>query len=190
VSKIEQDQRMRDRERDTRLTHLHADITHLEGGVQTIRAAIDRLNYEAERRIIRAPWSGRLGEAKALAPGTVVAEGERVAAVVPDDQLRIVAQFAPSTAMGRLHQGQPARMRMHGFPWAQHGTLEATVAHVADEIRDGAVRVELDVRRASARLPLQHGMPGNLEVETETISPASLLLRLAGQALMQPRDKP
>jgi membrane fusion protein (multidrug efflux system) len=60
------------------------------------------------------------------------------------------------------------------------------VTEVADEIRDGRLRVELALRPDPAsRIPLQHGMTGTLEVEVERISPAEVLLRAAGQVLAE-----
>jgi membrane fusion protein (multidrug efflux system) len=94
-----------------------------------------------------------------------------------------VAWF-PAAVVGRLHPGQPARLRLTGFPWTQYGTMPATVADVGNEASGGRVRVEL--RLASARtssIPLEHGLPGSAEVEVERISPALLVLRAAGQFL-------
>lgn len=187
--RIEQEQRTRDSERDTRIRKLAADITALEGQISAIGAAEARLRNEAERRVVRAPATGRLGEVKMLKTGAYVAEGDRVAAIVPAGGLRIVAQFDPPAAIGRLREGQPARMRLAGFPWTQYGSMEATVAHVADEIRDGKVRVELALGdRGRLKVEPQHGMPGSVEVEVERVTPAALVLRLAGRWLTEVRE--
>lgn len=187
--RIEQEQRVRDGERDARLGRIQADLRELEGQAESLRASEARLRNEVERRLLRAPVSGRLGEVKALRPGAFLKEGERVAAIVTADDLAVVAQFPPETAIGRLRPGQRARLRLNGFPWTQYGAVEAKVTRVADEIRDGSVRVELAVNHAgSLRIPLQHGMAGSLEVEVERVAPAALMLRLAGQWITAPRD--
>src|SRR5579864_9610177 len=99
----------------------------------------------------------------------------------------VIAQFPPPAAFGRIRPGQPARLRLEGFPWAQYGTVTATVSRVAGEVRDGRVRVELLVNPQSAsRIPLQHGMPGSVEVQVENVSPAALALRAAGQMIGEP----
>jgi membrane fusion protein (multidrug efflux system) len=55
---------------------------------------------------------------------------------------------------------------------------------VANEARDGAIRVELRlVPEALTTIPLQHGLPGTVEVEVERVSPAALVLRGVGQRL-------
>jgi multidrug resistance efflux pump len=103
---------------------------------------------------------------------------------VPTGELRIVASFEPADALGRIQPGQPARLRLDGFPWTEYGSISATVTHVGSEVRDGRIRVELAVNPHSAnRVPMQHGLPGTVQVVVERISPASLVLRVVGRGL-------
>jgi membrane fusion protein (multidrug efflux system) len=95
----------------------------------------------------------------------------------------IVAEFPPATALGRVRPGQAARLRLTGFPWTQYGSIEATVARVASEVRDNLVRVELAPRGAAAGLLKQHGLPGTVEVVVDQVAPAVMLLRASGQML-------
>src|SRR5205823_13229249 len=97
--------------------------------------------------------------------------------------------FNPPEAVGRIQPGQRARMRLEGFPWTQFGSVSATVTNVASEIRDHHIRVELRVDpNPNARVRLQHGLPGSVEVQVERISPASLVLRMVGRYLAAPRS--
>jgi len=58
------------------------------------------------------------------------------------------------------------------------------VTRVAQEVRDGKVRVELALdAHSSFRGELEHGMPGTLEIVVERLSPLSLVLRTAGEWL-------
>jgi hypothetical protein len=101
--------------------------------------------------------------------------------------LKIMTDFLPPAALGRIQPGQPARLRLDGFPWMQYGAVSATVASVASEVRDGWVRVELAVRPdAAPPIPLQHGLPGTVEVEVDHVSPATLVLRTAGPLFTVP----
>lgn len=189
ISRLGQEQRTRESERDARIRGIEVEIARLEAQIASANAAMQRLDYEMERRIIRAPIAGRLGEAAVLRIGAVVDEGEKLAAVVPEGKLLVVAQFAPAAALGRLAEGQLAEVRLEGFPWSQWGTAPAVVARVATEIRDGRVRVELNVDPSRpCRIPLQHGMPGSVEVAVERVTPATLLLRVAGRMLGAPRN--
>ncbi len=118
--------------------------------------------------------------------GAVVDEADRLAAIVPESPLRIVAQFAPAAAIGRVRVGQPARVRLIGFPWAEYGSLQARVTAVADELRDGLVRVELGVASLPANLPMTHALPGSVEIEVERVRPAWLVFRSLGGLLTRP----
>jgi len=114
--------------------------------------------------------------------GMVVQKGDRLATVIPSGTHRIVANFLPSEALGRIRPGQTAWFRLYGFPWVQHGSIVATVERVAREVRDGLVRIELDIKDEQvSSIPVQHGLTGTLEVEVERISPALLVLRAAGR---------
>ena len=187
LNRIAQEQRAKDSERESRIRRLRAEAEAIEGQMRAVRVTMDRLAAEIARRTIRAPASGRIGEAKDLRPGTVVSAGEQLASIVPEGDFRVVAWFSPTSAMGRLRAGQPARMRMQGFPWAQYGVLNASVTRVAGEMRDGMVRVELAAAPGSSfRVALQHGMPGSVEVEVDRISPAALVLRLTGRWITIP----
>lgn len=50
------------------------------------------------------PKSSRLGEIRPLKAGAYVAEGERIATLIPESRLRMVANFAPG--LGRLAANQ------------------------------------------------------------------------------------
>ena len=102
--------------------------------------------------------------------------------VVQPGALRVVAYFLPSAAFGRVRPGQAAQLRLHGFPWTQYGSVEATVERVASEALSEGVRVEFSIDADGAtRIPLQHGLPGSIEVEVERTSPAMLVLQAAGK---------
>jgi membrane fusion protein (multidrug efflux system) len=187
ASRPQQDQAARDRERDVRIARLQGETATLQAQRSTLHAEATRLTYEIERRRIRAPIDGTIGEALALRAGAVVSEGDSLGSIVPAGELRVVAQYPVQAAFGRLHTGQRATLRLDGFAWAEFGTVSATVARVAQEARDGKVRVELTLTsKSSFHGELEHGMPGSLEIAVEQVSPLHLLLRTAGQALARP----
>ena len=178
VTKLERQQRTEETERRVRIDKLLREKTELEGQRATTAATISRLQNEIERRTIRAPASGQLGEVTTSREGAVVSAGDKLGTVVPSaGALKIVAEFPPD-ALGRVRAGQGARMRLTSFPWTQYGSLPAVVTRIAGEVRDGKIRVELSVSGdAPSSIPLQHGLPGTVEIEVEQVSPATLLLR-------------
>ena len=184
IERLEREQKTRDQQRLVRIAGIRTEITKLETSKANAQVSIERTNYDVERRVIRAPVGGMIGEAPVLRPGSVLQEGARVASIVPDGHLRIVAYFPSRAAFGRLQSGAPAKLRLTGYPWTEFGVVEAKVSNVAGEDRDGRARVELEVLDSpTLKTKMRHGMPGELEVEVEKTPPASLALRMAGQWL-------
>lgn len=166
------------------IEQLRRGAAYLEGEMRTTGAKVKRLEHEIARRRILAPLAGRLGEVANVSVGQYLAAGDRLAVVVPEGSLHVVADFAPGEALGRVRPNAKGRLRLEGFPWTQYGTVPATVRSVGSEPRSGLVRVELSLHPSpESAVPVQHGLPGSVEVEVERISPAVLVLRLAGKLL-------
>jgi membrane fusion protein (multidrug efflux system) len=180
------DQQVEETTRRTELDNLRRETAQLVGERAAITAAVTGLRRELAQRTIRAPAAGRLGEVTPLGAGAYVDEGDRLATVVPTGRILAVAEFAPADAVGRIHAGQPARLRLSGFPSTRYGSIPATVARVGSEAQGGRIRVELEVTPREDSLPLEHGLPGTVEVEVDRLSPAALVLRNAGKLLDRP----
>ena len=176
-------QQHQDAEHRVRLERLHREVAALRAEMATGAATVERLEYEGQRRRILAPVTGTLAEVATLAAGQVLRAGDAVATIVPDGGLRIVAAFQPAEALGRVRAGQPARLRLDGFPPAQFGSIGAVVSTAARELRDGRIRVELALTHLPTGVPMQHGLPGRVEIEVEQLSPAALVMRAAGLRL-------
>jgi multidrug resistance efflux pump len=190
IQRLRMEQLLRNTDARTRVEAIRREIARIEGEASAARASIDRLRHELDRREIVAPASGRIAAIEELSEGRYVASGALLASILPDGELRIVAHFAPGSAFGRIRASQRAAMRLDGFPWTRFGTLGARVSRVAEETGPEGVRVELALMDPDAfAAPLEHGLPGSVEVAVEEVSPAELLLRSAGQWLSPPRER-
>jgi len=183
---MDPDLRSRETDRRARIDRLRSELGLLERDLALEGATIRRLENEIAIRVIRASVDGQVAEAVDVRPGAVLDAGTRVGSVVADTAIRVVAQFEPATSLGRVHPGQQALLRLHGFPSAEYGSIPASVASVADEVRDGLIRVELSPSSNAGSIPLQHGLPGDVVVEVEHVRPAVLLLRSIGAFLNRP----
>ncbi|HET8745239.1 MAG TPA: HlyD family efflux transporter periplasmic adaptor subunit [Ramlibacter sp.] len=168
-------------QQQAQIESLRRTILSMQGEAQAAESTIARLSEEIERHQVRAPIGGTIADVAVLRTGAYVAAGQKLATVVPHGGLIIVGEFVPAAVLGRIRPGQAARLRLDGFPWAQYGMIDARVVRVAGEVRDGLVRVEFQpARQVEPKLPLQHGLPGSIEVGIEEISPAQLVLRAVG----------
>lgn len=168
---------------NTRIVRLEREAVELHGQVEIEQAALVRHQQAIKDRTIVAPVSGRLDEVGSLRVGSVVTAAQKLAVVVPRGEPRVVAHF-PVVVVGRIQEGQSARLRLDGFPWTQYGTVPADVSEVGTEPNDGLIRVELTLLpNLDSDVPIEHGLTGSVEIEVETSSPAALVLRAAGQFL-------
>jgi multidrug resistance efflux pump len=187
IRRLEMDAQTRGFQHQAQIENMKRTAVALEGDLATAQVTIARLKQDIEKHLVRSPVQGTIGDVVPLRVGAYVAEGQKLATVVPHGGLIVVAEFAPAAVLGRIRPGMPARLRLDGFPWAQFGTIEAKVTHVASEIRDNLVRVEFTpIANASRNIVMQHGLPGAVEVSVEETSPAVLVLRAAGQLAARP----
>ncbi len=178
-------------DRAIEISEKEAEVVALEGraseilsNVRRLQANMDGLEYDLSLHTVRAPVSGRIGDRLSLRVGEFVEKGVHLGTVIPSGDVRVVAEFAPDRALGRIQPGQPAKLRLAGFSWVQYGSVPATVDRVGKEPQNGTVRVELTLDEPDAfPVALSHGLPGMLEVEVERISPAALVLRAAGSVV-------
>jgi len=187
VGRLDAESRTREQDRLARIERMRQELATLEGQRATADATSKRLEFELARRRIVAPAAGLLGNVTVLRAGAFVDEGDALATIVPAGRLHAVAEFPLAHALGRIHPGQPARLRLTGLPWAQYGSLGATVEHVASEGHNGLVRVELAVTDPlTAPQLLEHGLAATAEVEVERTTAAVLVLRAAGSLITTP----
>jgi membrane fusion protein (multidrug efflux system) len=181
IDRLQVDLRNRDSDSRVRIERLNRQIASLEGQIATAKATSRRLAHDVGKRVLKAPASGRIGEAVDLPPGAVINTGDKLGVIIPPGGLKAIAYFHHS-ALGRIHTGQPALLRLEGFPWTQYGTISAKVATVASESREGRFRVDLELEfKSGSPVPFQHGLPGRVEIEVDRLSPATLLLRAIGK---------
>jgi multidrug resistance efflux pump len=181
--RLEKEYALKSIDRQAHIAKLERTLADLTADAAMREVSIRRIEHELEQHLIRAPIDGRVAQAGKLRVGSVLQTAEVLGSIVPQGKVRAVA-FFPVATVGRVRAGQPARLRLDGYPWTQYGTLAATVVALGNEPIDGRVRVELVLVVASApAIPLGHGLSGTAEVEIERASPAELVLRTVGKRL-------
>jgi membrane fusion protein (multidrug efflux system) len=179
--RLTRDLEVREQNRLSQIARLKRDIASVEGERGEALAASERISHDIDQRTVRAPISGTIAEVAPIRIGSMVTLGDRICTIVPDGEVKVIALFAPAMALGRVREGQVARVRLEAFPWTQYGSATARVSSVAGELHDGKIRVELALdRNERSTLPFQHGLPAEVNVEIERVSPAALVLRSIG----------
>jgi membrane fusion protein (multidrug efflux system) len=187
LERMQREQRTRASEGTGRIEQLRRELGALQGAVTVEMAEVHLLEQTIDKSRIRSPVDGRIGEIAAINAGAYIKPSDRLCSIVPGGKLKAVAEFAPADALGRVREGMSARLRLDGFPWTQYGTLAASVASVGREVRDGHIRVELEIHPPfGSRIPLQHGLTATAEIDVERVTPARLIWRSLGGLLGSP----
>jgi membrane fusion protein (multidrug efflux system) len=187
VRRLRDEQRLRRRSGEVKLAALRRQLATLDGEKQALVATVAELVELIERHQVRAPGDGAVGELLPLRAGSYVAEGAKLATLLPAGPMVLLAEFDPATALGRIRPQQSAELRLSGFPWLQFGVVRARVSQVASEVRDGTLRVELELLPdPKSPIPFQHGLPGSVDIAVEEVSPAELVLRSLGRRIEAP----
>lgn len=180
--------RTKENNRQAHIESLKREVAALQGNIATSEATGKRLAHEVGKHLIRAAVAGRVGELSNLRVGTIIHSGDRLGAIIPQGELKAVGYFPPDTALGRIRAGQSAQMRLQGFPWTEYGSIKMSVQSVSNESRDGRLRVEFKLSDSFNQvIPLEHGLPGAIEVDVDRVSPAMLILRTVGKGLESPK---
>jgi multidrug resistance efflux pump len=190
VVRLRREQVVRRQTLAAQLLGLKREELRIEGQLRELKVAIDRLAYQIDKKHYRAPASGRLVDVVELGAGAFIADGQRVGTILATDaEVRVRARF-PKEMVGLIQPGQPARLKLDGYPWTIYGTVPARVARVGTEpgiaatpeAIPGTVRVELELQPpADPRIQLRHGLTATVEVEVARVSPVALLMRAIGE---------
>ncbi len=103
-------------DRAIEISEKEAEVVALEGraseilsNVRRLQANMDGLEYDLSLHMVRAPVSGRIGDRLSLRVGEFVEKGVHLGTVIPSGDVRVVAEFAPDRALGRIQPGhQPS----------------------------------------------------------------------------------
>lgn len=176
------DQQARDSGRQALFENFKREVARLEGEIKAKGENIQRLDHDLAEHSIRAPVSGRIGEVADLQIGQIVQASQKLATILPSGDLKIIAEYNPASALGRIRAGQRADLRLSGFSWTEYGKISCQVTQVASEPNENGLRVELSIDQNQVRsIPLQHGLPGRVEIEVDRVSPVRLVLRSVGK---------
>ena len=140
---------LEDARRTAELEARQADRTFLDTAVAELaktRAEIEELKLDIltrtarlDRVVLRAPVSGVVHELAVRSPGAVIAPGDTVLQVVPQDDVPLVELRVDPRAIDQVHLGQSAEVMLSSFDPNVAPKLVGTVSRIAaDAVQDRA----------------------------------------------------
>jgi hemolysin D len=191
IARLQREQILRREGLRAELLLLKRERIKIQGQLDELKISIARLRHEIDEKHVRAPAAGRLVDVVELGEGAFIAQGQRLGTIVASGapRVRVRARF-PKETVGIVRAGQPAQLKLDGYPWSVYGTVPAQVSRVGTEpgitatpeAIPGTVRVELILLRATdPRILIQHGLTATVEIEVARVSPFALLMRAIGE---------
>jgi HlyD family secretion protein len=140
------------------------------------------------RRVeVRAPGSGVVDQSSVHTVGGVIAPGETIMLIVPDqDSLKVEARVSPQD-IDQLHLGQSVALRFSGLDQRTTPVINGTLSHISPDTtvdpktgqRYYTVRISLDPKQIArlGSVKVVPGMPVEVFVQTGDRSALSYLLK-------------
>ena len=106
---------------ETQKTSLRSEIAQNE-------KEIESLNFDLEKRIVKAKSSGTIFNLPVDKVGDVVQQGEMIVEIAPKNSflLLLKAQMATQES-GSLREGMPVKLKFDAYPFQDYGIVEATL---------------------------------------------------------------
>jgi hemolysin D len=129
---------------------------------------------EASHTELRAPISGTVQQLAVRSIGQVVAGGQPLLTVVPDNDAIQVRAMIANADIGFVEAGQPAVVKVDAFPFTRYGTIDGTVATVSNDAVDERDATELSDAANAARP--QEAAPSSPAKPQNLVFPATIRL--------------
>lgn len=169
-----------------RMTEISANRRTIKESIFDIRQRLIAARDIVDRLTIRAPRSGRIVGLEVNTLGEVVAPGQRVLQIVPDDSDFIIKVRVKTSDINEVAKGSAARVRLSAYNLRTTPMVEGTVTYVSpDRLVDsesGQSYFEANILLNNgelAALPnvsVQPGMPAQVMITTGEQTFANYLL--------------
>jgi hemolysin D len=122
-----------------------------ERRVEDIEQRLAKAQVELDRLTLTAPIAGRVQSSIITNVGQVVASGQEIMRIVPEDSGLEIEAYVRNRDIGFVSVGQEAVVKVESFPYTRYGAIHARVVRIArDAIPESdAGAIEGDPARAS-----------------------------------------
>ena len=123
-----------------------------ERRVEDVEQRFAKAQAELDRLTLRAPIAGRVQSSIITNVGQVVASGQEIMRIVPEDSGLEIEAYVRNRDIGFVSVGQEAVIKVESFPYTRYGAIHAHVVRIAKDAipEPDAEAIEGDPARVSA----------------------------------------
>jgi len=108
-------------------------LVEAERQVDLLRQRLAKARVHQDSLTLTSPIEGTVSALSISAVGQVVAAGEEIMRVVPEDRGLEIVTYIPNHDIGFVHPGQQAVVKIESLPFTRYGTLTAHLTHLASD---------------------------------------------------------
>lgn len=117
---------------ESRITLL-SEITDQQRQLSALKEELNKAEDINAKQVLYAPVDGRVQELAVNTVGGVVTEAQQLMLIVPNEEQLEVEVFLENKDIGFVHEGMPAEIKVHTFPFTKYGVIDAEVSTVSSD---------------------------------------------------------
>ncbi|HEY1942127.1 MAG TPA: HlyD family type I secretion periplasmic adaptor subunit [Roseiarcus sp.] len=134
---------------------------------------IDKARIRTDYMTLKSPIDGVVQGLTVTTIGQVVASGQQVMEIVPNDVGLEIESYLPNMDIGFVKAGQPAVVKVESFPFTDYGTIDAHVVRIA---HDAIPQIEAEQREENPVHPPTGAVFGGAQRTQNLVFPVTLKL--------------
>ncbi|MDT9198163.1 HlyD family efflux transporter periplasmic adaptor subunit [Limnospira fusiformis KN01] len=148
VSKIEE-----------QLKNLQTQIISLQAEIAQDKKDIESLNFELEKRVVRAQEGGTIFSLPISGVGDVVQQGGMLVEIAPQEAMLLLKAEMATTQSGSLQEGMAVKMKFDAYPFQDYGVVDGSLLKISpttkmQETSQGRVAIyELEIELNQTCIP-------------------------------------
>ena len=161
------------------ITVLNNTLNKTEAQINNLSNKLKLQEAQIERLVISSPVNGTISDLKFTSPGRVVSRGNPVAVIIPVDARPMVIAVVANKDVAFVHEGVPARIKVHAYPFRQFGTIPAKVLKIFPMPNKPTFQVRLALERSTIRVRGQdRELTPGLTVQADLLTERKRLLEI------------
>lgn len=113
--------------------HILSEIAEADRRIIELSSELVRARELLERHVIRAPVAGTVDNLRLQSPQAVIAAGEQLLTIVPDDARLEIEAFVSDRDIGFVSPGMPVDIKIKTFPYTRYGSLTGSLLSVSSD---------------------------------------------------------
>ena len=113
------------------LKNMDSQIIGIEAEVAQTEKEIESLNFELEKRVVRAQAGGTIFKLAIEGVGDVVPQGEIVAEIAPKGKNLLLKAEMATTESGSLQEGMAVKMKFDAYPFQDYGVVGGSLKKIS-----------------------------------------------------------